>query len=139
MEHRWGRRRRVILPVRLGESGQTTTMGWLTDISLSGGYVKTLPGPALLAQVSVEVGEPDDGGSWLRPLQLRGRVVRRGPTGIGIEWEEFASETLARIVRIATPAREPGFAASPDEAPDQGFQTGATYVASDSQQSFIAS
>ncbi len=27
---------------------------------------------------------------------------RHGPTGLGIEWEEFASETLIQTVRIAT-------------------------------------
>jgi hypothetical protein len=37
-----------------------------------------------------------------RPLPLQGRVVRHGSTGVGVEWEEFASETLDEIVQIAT-------------------------------------
>lgn len=100
MEHRWGDRRRVILRVHLHAPGQSAATGWLTDISLSGAYVSTLAALALMSQIIIEVDECG-GNTRLRPLQLPGRVVRRAPTGIGIEWEEFASGALGEMVRLA--------------------------------------
>jgi hypothetical protein len=100
MEHRWGDRRRVILRLRLYGPDESSAIGWLTDISLSGAYVRTLTALPLMSRIDIEVDELNSGGTRLLPLQLRGRVVRHGPTGIGVEWEEFASRTLREIVRI---------------------------------------
>ncbi len=102
MEHRWGRRRRLILRVRFLEAEHAVAMGWLTDVSLSGGYVTTTAGLAIMSQVTLEVDEHGTSSASSRSLRLQGRVVRHGPTGLGIEWEEFASETLIQTVRIAT-------------------------------------
>lgn len=99
MEHRWGDRRRVILEVRLYGPGQIYTTGSLTDISLSGAYVRTTSRLAVMSQVTVEVDDHSIPSAAPRPLRLHGRVVRHGPTGIGVEWEEFASGKLSGIER----------------------------------------
>jgi hypothetical protein len=102
MEHRWGRRRQVILPIQFSKPGQPAAAGWITDISLSGAYLLTTDTFVVAETVYIEL----DGLSGRYPecvsLQLPGRVVRHGLTGVGIDWEEFASATLAEIVRIAT-------------------------------------
>jgi hypothetical protein len=102
MEHRWGDRRQVILSIRLYGSDRSAAIGLLTDISLSGAYVRTAFTPADLSQINIEVDEHDRGNTGPGPLQLQGRVVRHGPTGVGIEWKEFASASLGELVRIAT-------------------------------------
>jgi hypothetical protein len=102
MEHRWGDRRQVILRVRLYGPGELSAIGWLTDISLSGAYVKTMAALDSMSQIHIEVDEHSGGNTEAAPLQLQGRVVRHGSAGVGVEWEEFASGTLGDLVRIAT-------------------------------------
>jgi len=101
MEHRWGDRRQVILPIRLHGPDRTPALGWLTDISLSGAYVRTIAAVATMSQVDIEVAEHSSGIAKPGPLRLRGRVVRHGPIGMGVEWQEFASDTLGEVLRIA--------------------------------------
>ena len=104
MEHRWGERRQVILRVWLNGPGNAASGGWLTDISLSGAYVRTVTRLPVMSDVSIEVDQRDDANSY-RLLQLKGRIVRHGPTGLGLEWEEFASGMQAELVRIGTLVR----------------------------------
>jgi len=59
MEHRWGDRQHVILGVRLYGPGQVCATGRLTDISLSGAYVRTTSRLAVMSQVTLEVDERD--------------------------------------------------------------------------------
>jgi hypothetical protein len=123
MEHRWGDRRRVTLRVRIRRRGQNSAIGWLTDISLSGAYVQTSAGLPLVSQIQVAVDERGAGNLVLQPLRLRGRIVRHGPAGVGVEWEEFASETLDQILRIATSAHRHRTALRVEAAQDQGPRT----------------
>ncbi len=106
MEHRWGDRRRLTLRVRIRRRGHNSAIGWLTDISLSGAYVRTTAALSLVSRIHVEVDARTADDTRPRPLRLQGRVVRHGPAGMGIEWEEFASETLNEILRIATPTHQ---------------------------------
>jgi hypothetical protein len=101
MEHRWGGRRRLLLRVRICGSRQAAALGWLTDVSLSGAYVRTTARLTIMSLIYIQLDERDDGGPELQPLQLPARVVRHGPTGIGLEWQEFASAMLAQIVGTA--------------------------------------
>ncbi len=91
MEHRWGKRRPLTARVRIFGPGQLCAIGWLTDISVSGTYVRTLATLATMSRIVIEVEGHHSGGGPSEPLQLRGRVVRQGPGGVGVEWEEFAS------------------------------------------------
>lgn len=102
MEHRWGQRRQLTLRVNLATSGRPTAVGWLTNISISGAYLTTAGTFSIMNPVTIEVVDPHEGHALPAPLQLPGRIVRHGATGIAVEWEQFASETLAQIIRIAT-------------------------------------
>jgi hypothetical protein len=101
MEHRWGDRRKVILRIRLCGPDRISAIGWLTDISLSGAYVRTMAPVAIMSRIDIEVDERSSGNAEPRRLQLQGRVVRHGPRGIGVEWQEFASPTLGEVLQIA--------------------------------------
>jgi hypothetical protein len=102
MEHRWGARQRVRLGVRIRGPGLHLSIGWLTDLSLSGAYVHTTATLASASQIHVELAERYAGHTGQRHRGLPGRVVRHGPGGIGIEWDEFASEVLCGILQSAT-------------------------------------
>jgi hypothetical protein len=91
----------VILRIRLYGPDRTSALGWLTDISLSGAYVRTMAAVATMSQVDIEVAERTYGNAEPGPLRLQGRVVRHGPMGMGIEWQEFASGTLGEVLQIA--------------------------------------
>jgi hypothetical protein len=100
MEHRWGARQRVRLGVRIGGPGVHPSIGWLTDLSLSGAYLRTTAAlPCLAGQIHVELAGRQAGHSGQPPLGLLGRVVRHGTAGIGIEWDEFGSEVLCEVLR----------------------------------------
>jgi hypothetical protein len=120
MEHRWGDRRRVTLPVRIRRLGHKSAVGWLTDISLSGAYVRTTAALSLVSRIHVEVDARGAGNTGPRQLRLQGRVVRHGAAGVGIEWVEFASETLCEILRIATSTHQHRTDQTVEAAQDQG-------------------
>jgi len=101
MEHRWGDRRQVILRIRLYGPGRTSAIGWLTDISLSGTYVRTMATVATMSSIDIEIEERSSANAEPGPLRLQGRVVRHGPMGIGVEWKEFASGTLGEVLQLA--------------------------------------
>lgn len=127
MEHRWGQRQQLILRVRLSGTCPAAT-GWLTDISVSGAYVRTLARLSLMSQVNIQVEEPLGGKSRDLPPPLQGRIVRHGPTGLGIEWDNFASETLAQISRFAIPMHR--MVTAVDEVQSPSLWPLATFAAS---------
>jgi hypothetical protein len=54
-----------------------------------------------MGSINIDVDERSTGHASAGPLRLQGRIVRHGPAGVGIVWEDFASERLAEMVRIA--------------------------------------
>ena len=78
------------------------------DVSLSGGYVKTMATFSTLSPIHIEVDERQGGNSAAPPIQLRGHVIRHGAMGVGVEWEEFGSGMLGELVRIAISPRDIG-------------------------------
>jgi hypothetical protein len=60
--------------------------------------VQTLAALGAMSRITLEVARRQGD----EPLQLRARVVRHGPGGVGVEWEEFASGTLSEIVAMAS-------------------------------------
>ncbi len=101
MEHRWGDRRQVILRVLLRHPDQRCAAGRLTNISLSGAYVQTRSEFTVFSRIEVAFDAARHGLARLGPMRLQGRIVRRGKSGMGIEWEEFSPEELGKIVRVA--------------------------------------
>jgi hypothetical protein len=122
MEHRWGDRQPVILGLRLHGPDRTCAIGWLTDVSLSGAYVKTESRFAVMSKVTLELDADSPVNAAVpRPLRLQGRVVRHGATGMGVEWEEFASGTPGEILRSAMSIQLPG--QTREAAQDPGLWT----------------
>ncbi len=81
MEHRWGQRDEVAIPVRLRwQHRYGAAIGEITNISTSGAWVQTAAQMPLLAPIEVD----------MRSVEGRSRieayVVRRTSSGIGIEW-----------------------------------------------------
>jgi hypothetical protein len=96
MEHRCGTRYRVDIEVYLHTSqGAVASIGRLTDVSVSGGFVKTHLPARTIALVSLRTRLP---GLHRDIPSIQGYVVRSEAAGVGIEWFELAPE----LVRFLT-------------------------------------
>ena len=83
MEHRWGRREDVTIPVRLRwRQRYGAANGEITNISVSGAWIETAAVLPLLIPLEVDMSTAD-GRSILCAF-----VVRRASGGVGIEWRE---------------------------------------------------
>ena len=108
MEHRWGERLKVALPVRIDAACGLVGTGLVINFSVSGAFIASpLPVP-LLSQVRVSFRLSARTGSLWRGngTSLEGQVVRRTATGFAIEWCEFGTDevvALANSKRAATP------------------------------------
>ena len=105
MEHRWGERFPLNLTVRLN-AGSTLVLGLrLSNLSVSGGLVDTDVRLPVFSHVVVEFDVLGNSG----PLKQRvpAYVVRHGPDGIGLEWQEFAPRAIVGLLentlRTTTP------------------------------------
>jgi hypothetical protein len=98
MEHRWGERVIVSIPIRL------TTLhppwartGELANLSVSGALITTDCSPRLLSRIQVVLDSP------LRPKHeapvVPGYVARQYKGAIGIEWCEFAPPDVTKLLR----------------------------------------
>jgi hypothetical protein len=101
MEHRWGDRITVDHPVRIS-NGAVTGAGLLRNASVSGGFIETsLP---LSGLVTVRVWIARGAGRGRTRREIAGFVVRREPTGFGLEWCELAALRPTDVA--AAPAHE---------------------------------
>jgi hypothetical protein len=119
MEHRCGTRYQVDVEVNIRTcQGAVASIGRLTDISISGGFVNThLPAHAIVL-VSLRTRLP----SLSRAIpNIQGYVVRRVATGVGIEWLEFAPE-LVQVLTQHLPVSstsKPAFAVTASPHPSR--------------------
>ena len=97
MEHRCGKRYAVDVGVYAHSlRGALSSVGNLSEISISGGFVRTALPIQLLAYLSLEVlvdGRPS----------IEAQVIRRTANGIAIEWNEYAP-WLVQLLSDRTPA-----------------------------------
>ncbi len=87
MEHRWGTRTSVDIPVRLRCRANNFMDARLVNISLSGALIRTAMALAPFAPVDINLNE----------CTVPSFVVRMESDGIGIEW----SNRLPRILEFA--------------------------------------
>ena len=104
MEHRWGQRVAVDIPVQLISHPHGVGEGRIKDISQSGARINTQFELPTLALVTVVI-EPGDAADtlWCHELDtgLSACVVRCGPHEIGVEWTPVASGEAIALLRTA--------------------------------------
>ncbi len=115
MEHRWGSRVGVNVPVTLDFPARSEP-GCLVDLSVSGARIRSAARPAPLTFLHVSV-MPAHHHARGRPLRIPAHVVRWTPTGFAVEWQALA-EPAVRALLVARgrapliPVRSPSPAVS---------------------------
>ena len=100
MEHRWGQRVTLEIPVRLFVGGRLLGRGLLRNVSISGALIETsLELPVFTNLVvslpSVSEVAPDS-------PELAANGVRRVPGGIAVEWRDMACPAIVALLERAT-------------------------------------
>jgi hypothetical protein len=96
MEHRWGERLEVALPVRIRAPYGLVGSGLVTNFSVSGAFIATTLPVASLARVKVSF---RFGRRAARIMQLgsstfAAQVVRHNAAGFAVEWCEIGAEDV---------------------------------------------
>ena len=105
MEHRWGRRVAVDIPIRIGATLFSAKRGLMTNLSLSGAFIKTTVDMRVLSHLQVVLDIP--GRPRRETVSVMGYVARKAEDGIGVEWFDFAPSVVAEIIRAAAPDQAP--------------------------------
>ena len=98
MEHRWGHRREISRAVHLGTRSGLVARGRICNVSISGAFVVSPLPVTLFAYVHVQF-TAMLGGQRTATL-VEGQVVRKDASGFGIEWCEFAPESIRALVMV---------------------------------------
>jgi hypothetical protein len=98
LEHRWGERVRVNIPVRVEAAALSGANGCVTDLSLSGALIKSDCDLRLhtLIEVSMALPAPST-----RTAVIKAHVSRKLKEGVGIEWYDFAPNIIRDLLRSA--------------------------------------
>ena len=99
MEHRLGTRVPLCLPARLDMRGETSALGCLLNVSLSGAYVATPRIYQLLSPIDILCARFGD--DHAEPSGVSAYVIRKAELGVGVEWREFAPQTIRLLVKLA--------------------------------------
>ena len=106
MEHRWGERLKVELPVRIWTGYGSVGAGQVVDLSVSGAFIATRLQVPLLSPVNVVFRARRYNGRLRESPVYVAHVVRREANGFGIEWFDFATEDVIAVTHPeATSAR----------------------------------
>jgi hypothetical protein len=103
MEHRWGERLQVTLPVRIRAACGLVGTGLVTNFSVSGAFIATNLPVTVLSQVRVSfvAGQRHEA----RALRTRGtsfdaQVVRQNSAGFAVEWCEFGADAMVDFANL---------------------------------------
>jgi hypothetical protein len=96
MEHRWGERIAVDLPVMVSADQQDGIRGCMRNLSLSGALLKIDADLRLHALIEVYLELPS---SSRHLALLSAHVSRKLKQGVGIEWCEFAPIAIKDLLR----------------------------------------
>jgi hypothetical protein len=103
MEHRWGERVGVDIPVRLTVRPFSVKSGRLTNLSLSGAFIKGGVDVRVLSRIQVVIEVPSRF-KHATPI-VSAYVARKFKDGIGVEWCEFAPQAVIDLIRSVSPRR----------------------------------
>ena len=105
MEHRWGERLKVALPVRIRGACGLVGTGLAINFSVSGALIVTSVPAALFSRVRISFGFIRIGGRRVArgdDCTFEGQVVRKNVAGFAVEWSEFGT---AEVVAFANSNR----------------------------------
>lgn len=96
MEHRWGERLEVALPVRIRAPYGLVGTGLVSNFSVSGAFIATTLPVALLSQVRVSFlfGRLAARALHRDNSTFAAQVVRRNAAGFAVEWCEFGTDEV---------------------------------------------
>jgi hypothetical protein len=99
LEHRWGERVRVNIPVHMSAAALDGIDGCMKNLSLSGALMKSDCDLGLntLIEVRIELPPPSP-----RVAVVMAHISRKFKEGIGIEWCEFAPTIVKDLLRSPT-------------------------------------
>ena len=97
MEHRWGERVQVKVPVRVMAHRFSVRDAWVADMSVSGARVKGNLDARLLSRIQVTLALPP--GPKHDSSVIEAYVARKYKDGFGIEWCEFAPGPVRELLR----------------------------------------
>ena len=102
MEHRWGERSRLNIPVQVDCGPRGTALGVMRDASASGAFLCTAAQIPLWTSVRVAF-------TGAHTLSVDAQVVRRAQDGFGLEWSELAPRVIVDLLNAprATPVMGP--------------------------------
>jgi PilZ domain len=98
LEHRWGKRVRVNIPVRVQADQSTEANGCMQNLSLSGALMQSDSDLRLNTLIEVSIAMPAPS---TRTVVIRAHVSRKFEQGFGIEWYEFAPNIIRDLLRFA--------------------------------------
>lgn len=101
MEHRWGERVPLNIPIRLSLARPFAVgSGRLRDLSVSGAWISTDHRVRMLSQIDIVLNP----GRVMKSDSsvVAAYVTRQCKNGIGIEWCQFAPPTVAELLRSVT-------------------------------------
>jgi hypothetical protein len=96
LEHRWGERVRVNIPVHVSAAALTGVDGCMKNLSLSGALMKSDCDFRLhsLVEVRIEMSTPAP-----RIAVVKAHVSRKLQEGVAVEWCEFAPNVVKDLLR----------------------------------------
>jgi hypothetical protein len=116
LDHRWGRRKATDAAVRFVALPATFGLGRVTNVSVTGAFLETRADLPLATQVHLESIDP----TAQSPRQrLIAHVVRRTRQGVGLEWEECASNATL-YAQFGSAYRDRADFSRPTRVPEQG-------------------
>ena len=102
MEHRWGERVGVDIPVRLTAQPFFVRDARLTNLSLSGAFINAGFDLRVLSRIQVVIELPLLF-KHATPI-IAAYVTRKFRDGIGVEWCEFAPQAVIQLIRSSSPS-----------------------------------
>ena len=100
MEHRWGQRVRLDVPIRIKGKTLDWVSGRLIDLSVSGAFIEVDIDIRILCNIQISMILPHQLSPTVTPLDSH--VIRKKLLGIGIEWAAFAPATYRAFLSMAS-------------------------------------
>jgi hypothetical protein len=103
MEHRWGERIKVDIPVQIAAPPLSLRPARIANLSLSGACIKADYDLRALSRVEVVIALPFKAGG--ESSRITAYVTRSNKSGIGVEWCEYAPPVVNELMQTLNPNR----------------------------------